>query len=89
VLHGSGDERIAFRYPGERGRSALKEHAFEGVIPNFERRHRETESQVVRDELAKYRNTRPARIAAARACARKRATCASPGGRFPKSRTCR
>ena len=59
VLHGSGDERIAFRYPGERGRSALKEHAFEGVIPNFERRHRETESQVVRDELAKYRNTRP------------------------------
>ncbi len=59
VLHGSGTERIAFRYPGERGRSALKEHAFEGVIPNFERRYRETESQVVRDELAKYRNTRP------------------------------
>jgi len=58
VLHGSGDELIAFRYPGERGRSALKQHAFEGVIPNFERRHRETESQVVRDELAKYRNTR-------------------------------
>ncbi|MGH8673220.1 MAG: excinuclease ABC subunit UvrA, partial [Burkholderiales bacterium] len=59
VLYGSGTERIAFRYPAERGRSARKEHAFEGVIPNFERRFRETESQVVRDELAKYRNTRP------------------------------
>jgi excinuclease ABC subunit A len=58
VLYGSGDEVISFRYPSERGRSARKEHAFEGVIPNFERRYRETESQVVRDELAKYRNTR-------------------------------
>src|SRR5688572_25369752 len=59
VLFGSGAELIRFRYPAERGRSAHKEHAFEGVIPNFERRFRETESQVVRDELAKYRNTHP------------------------------
>jgi excinuclease ABC subunit A len=58
VLHGSGEERIAFRYPGERGRSTLKTHAFEGVVPNLERRYRETESSVVREELAKYRNTR-------------------------------
>jgi excinuclease ABC subunit A len=58
VLHGSGKETIAFRYPSERGRSAVKEHAFEGVIPNHERRYRETDSVVVREELAKLRNTR-------------------------------
>ena len=58
VLEGSGEEKIAFRYPGERGRSAVKEHAFEGVVPNLERRYRETDSVVVREELAKYLNTR-------------------------------
>jgi excinuclease ABC subunit A len=58
VLNGSGGEQIAFRYPAERGRSTLKTHAFEGVIPSLERRYRETESSVVREELAKYRNTR-------------------------------
>jgi excinuclease ABC subunit A len=57
VLYGSGKEKIAFRYVGERGRSALKEHAFEGVVPNLERRYRETDSVVVREELAKHRNT--------------------------------
>jgi excinuclease ABC subunit A len=58
VLHGSGKEKIAFRYPGERGRSAVREHAFEGVVPNLERRYRETDSVVVREELAKHLNTR-------------------------------
>ena len=58
VLHGSGSERIAFRYLNERGRATVKEHAFEGVVPNLERRYRETDSSVVREELAKYRNTR-------------------------------
>jgi excinuclease ABC subunit A len=58
VLDGSGKEKIAFRYPGERGRSALREHAFEGVVPNLERRYRETDSVVVREELAKYLHTR-------------------------------
>jgi excinuclease ABC subunit A len=58
VLYGSGSERIAFRYLNERGRSTVKEHAFEGVVPNLERRYRETDSSVVREELAKYRNTR-------------------------------
>jgi excinuclease ABC subunit A len=57
VLHGSGKERIAFRYPGERGRTSVKEHAFEGVIPSYERRYRETDSGAVREELAKLRNT--------------------------------
>jgi excinuclease ABC subunit A len=58
VLYGSGAERIAFRYPGERGRSTVKQHPFEGVVPSLERRYRETDSAVVREELAKYRNTR-------------------------------
>ena len=58
VLHGSGDEKIAFRYPGEKGRSAVKEHAFEGILPNLERRYRETDSVAVKEELAKYLNTR-------------------------------
>jgi excinuclease ABC subunit A len=57
ILHGSGGEKIAFRYAGESGRAAVKEHAFEGVIPNHERRYRETDSAVVREELAKLRNT--------------------------------
>ena len=56
ILYGSGKEKIAFRYAGEGGRSSTKEHAFEGVIPNHERRYRETESLVVREELAKLLN---------------------------------
>jgi len=57
VLSGSGEEKIAFRYPGEKGRSAVKEHAFEGILPNLERRYRETDSVAVKEELAKYLNT--------------------------------
>ncbi len=59
VLEGSGSEKITFRYPSEKGRSAPKEHPFEGVLPNLERRYRETDSAVVREELAKLRNVRP------------------------------
>jgi len=58
ILTGSGKDKIAFSYPGERGRPTVKEHAFEGVVPNLERRYRETDSVVVKEELAKYRNTR-------------------------------
>jgi excinuclease ABC subunit A len=58
ILTGSGQEKIAFTYLSERGRSSVKEHAFEGVIPNLERRYRETDSIVVREELAKHLNTR-------------------------------
>jgi excinuclease ABC subunit A len=56
ILHGSGKEKIAFQYPGERGRTAVKEHPFEGVVPNLERRYRETDSLAVREELAKLIN---------------------------------
>src|SRR5260221_766794 len=58
VLEGSGEEKIAFRYPGEKGRHAVKEHAFEGILPNLERAQRETDSLAVKEELAKYLNTR-------------------------------
>jgi len=59
ILHGSGAEKVAFQYAGERGRTQVREHAFEGVIPNLERRYRETDSPVVKEELAKLRNVRP------------------------------
>jgi len=57
VLHGSGREKIPFRYHAERGRSTVKVHPFEGVLPSLERRYRETDSVVVREELGKYLNT--------------------------------
>ncbi|MDE3010516.1 MAG: excinuclease ABC subunit UvrA [Pseudomonadota bacterium] len=59
VLNGSGREKVAFRYPAERNRTVVREHAFEGVIPGLERRYRETDSQLVREELAKLRNNKP------------------------------
>jgi len=58
ILHGSGQERIRFQYTGERGNRVARDHAFEGVVPNLERRHRETDSAVVREELAKYLNSK-------------------------------
>ncbi len=59
ILQGSGSEKIKFTYMGERSKSYVREHAFEGVIPNLERRYRETDSLVVREELAKHLNTQP------------------------------
>jgi excinuclease ABC subunit A len=59
VLEGSGSERIRFSYVGERGNKFVREHAFEGVIPNLERRYRETDSLMVREELAKFLNVKP------------------------------
>ena len=63
LLHGSGEEEIKFSYlmeSGEKaGRKVSKKHPFEGVIPNFERRWRETDSSVVRDDLARYRSVQP------------------------------
>src|SRR5689334_9332415 len=59
VLYGSGDETIPFTYLSERGKPMVREHAFEGIIPNLERRYRETDSVMVREELAKYLNSKP------------------------------
>ena len=58
VLHGSGDERIDFSYVNERGDTVTRRHRFEGVIPNMERRYRETESSLVRESLAKHLTVR-------------------------------
>jgi excinuclease ABC subunit A len=57
VLFGSGSEKIDFFYQNSRGMEVRKRHRFEGVIPNLERRYRETESGAVREELAKFLNS--------------------------------
>jgi excinuclease ABC subunit A len=59
VLNGTGKENVSFQYHSDKGRPLTKEHPFEGVIPNLARRYRETDSVVVREELAKFLNTRP------------------------------
>ncbi|HRH81004.1 MAG TPA: excinuclease ABC subunit UvrA [Thiobacillaceae bacterium] len=59
VLNGSGGEPIAFHYLGEGGRKVTRKHAFDGVIPVLERRYREAESQLLREELSKYIASRP------------------------------
>jgi len=59
VLYGSGEEQIEFSYFNSRGGVTRKEHPFEGVITNMERRYHETDSNSVRDDLSKYVNSRP------------------------------
>ncbi|MEY4588669.1 MAG: hypothetical protein RL497_745 [Pseudomonadota bacterium] len=54
ILYGSGEETVNFTYVNERGDKFQRAHVFEGVIPNLERRYRDTESSGVREELAKY-----------------------------------
>ncbi|QHS11200.1 excinuclease ABC subunit UvrA [Sinimarinibacterium sp. NLF-5-8] len=59
MLYGSGDERVEFEYPDDRGRLKKSTHRFEGIIPNLERRYHETDSEAVREELAKYLSNQP------------------------------
>ena len=59
ILHGSADEEVNFSYVNDRGDVYKKRHTFEGIIPNFDRRFRDTDSQSVREELAKYLSTQP------------------------------
>ena len=59
ILYGSGKDKIAFRYITERGGKVTREHAFEGILPNLDRRYKETESAAVREELAKYISDQP------------------------------
>lgn len=59
ILYGSGDELIKFQYKNDEGRGFSKRDVFEGVIPNMERRYRETESEAVRQELSKYLSNKP------------------------------
>ncbi|KAF3998715.1 excinuclease ABC subunit UvrA [Glaciimonas immobilis] len=56
VLYGSGRETIPFTYINERGKAVIKDHTFEGVVNNLQRRYRETDSMAVKEELAKFIN---------------------------------
>ena len=57
VLYGSGEQEIEFKYMNDRGDVVMRKHAFEGIINNMQRRYKETESNSVREELAKYLNS--------------------------------
>ncbi|MEY2706549.1 MAG: hypothetical protein RI905_300 [Pseudomonadota bacterium] len=59
ILFGSGSLNIPFEYLNEKGKVIVREHAFEGIVANFERRYKETDSATVREELAKYQNNKP------------------------------
>lgn len=59
VLYGSGKDVISFSYITDSGGRTQRKHKFEGIVPNLERRYRETESSAVREELAKYISDRP------------------------------
>ncbi|NQZ93659.1 MAG: excinuclease ABC subunit UvrA [Moritella sp.] len=58
ILQGSGEQEIEFNYVNDRGDIVIRRHAFEGIIPNMQRRYKETESNAVRDELGKYLTTK-------------------------------
>lgn len=58
ILNGSGKENIEFKYVNDRGDTSVRRHPFEGVLHNMERRYKETESNAVREELAKYISNR-------------------------------
>ena len=57
ILFGSEEEEITFNYENDRGTVFRRKHSFEGVIPNMERRFRDTESSSVREDLSKYMAT--------------------------------
>ncbi len=59
LLNGSGEENVEFRYYDGRGGTTRRRHPFEGILPNLERRYRETDSMMVREELAKYLGSKP------------------------------
>ena len=63
LLYGSGEQEIRFSYATDAGQGAgrkvSKKHPFEGIVPNFERRWQQTDSPIVREELARYRSTQP------------------------------
>jgi excinuclease ABC subunit A len=59
LLHGSGLEVLPLRYPSDRGKVVIKEHAFEGILPNMHRRWKETDSSAVKEELGRYISSQP------------------------------
>lgn len=59
ILYGSGQDKVEFTYVGQKGQVYQRSHEFEGVINNLERRYRDTDSNMVREELAKYLSSQP------------------------------
>jgi excinuclease ABC subunit A len=59
LLYGSGEDKIDFSYPDMNGRMVRRLHRFEGILPNLERRYKETDSEAVREELSKYLSHKP------------------------------
>ncbi|GAA5112027.1 excinuclease ABC subunit UvrA [Alloalcanivorax gelatiniphagus] len=57
ILYGTGKDSVEFRYLNDRGDIIKRNHPFEGILPNMERRYRDTESEAVREELAGYLST--------------------------------
>ncbi|WP_020161088.1 excinuclease ABC subunit UvrA [Methylobacter marinus] len=62
ILYGSGNETIEFKFMTGTGGAKKRRHSFEGIIANMERRYHETDSQMVREELAKYLSNKPCNV---------------------------
>ncbi|MCB1666360.1 MAG: excinuclease ABC subunit UvrA [Pseudomonadales bacterium] len=59
LMRGSGDDVIDFHFLNDRGDTVTRRHPFEGILPNMERRYRETESAMVREDLARFLSSQP------------------------------
>ncbi|NKC11916.1 MAG: excinuclease ABC subunit UvrA [Gammaproteobacteria bacterium] len=59
IMYGSGMEKITFRYQNDRGPAHERTHPFEGILPNMQRRYRETDSNIVHEELARFLSEQP------------------------------
>ncbi len=76
MLYGSGKEQIRFKYLNEKGTRFERSHSFEGIIPNLERRYRETDSHDgARGTVEVSQQQALPGMRTARACAARRATC--------------
>jgi excinuclease ABC subunit A len=64
ILYGSEDNEIVFEYFNDEGKRFQRHHAFEGIIPNMERRYKETESEFIRNELSKHISNQPCTVCA-------------------------
>ncbi|MFU8784941.1 excinuclease ABC subunit UvrA [Aliidiomarina sp.] len=61
ILNGSGATEVKFNYVNDRGDTVVRKHPFEGILPNMQRRYRDTDSSAVREDLSKYLATKPCR----------------------------
>ncbi|MCH8492866.1 MAG: excinuclease ABC subunit UvrA [Idiomarina sp.] len=61
ILNGSGSTEVKFNYVNDRGDTVVRKHPFEGILPNMQRRYRDTDSSAVREDLSKYLATKPCR----------------------------